>query len=74
MTAHQAPLSMRLSRQEYWSGLPLPSPYDVLLIANSLADLEYCENIWIHVSCECHENPLFEGVGPVPVGSFVIPY
>ena len=23
--AHQAPLSMRFSRQEYWSGLPLPS-------------------------------------------------
>ena len=24
--AHQAPLSMRFPRQEYWSGLPLPSP------------------------------------------------
>ena len=24
--AHLAPLSMRFSRQEYWSGLPLPSP------------------------------------------------
>ena len=24
-TAHQAPLSMGFSRQEYWSGLPLPS-------------------------------------------------
>ena len=24
--AHQAPLSMEFSRQEYWSGLPLPSP------------------------------------------------
>ena len=23
---HQAPLSMEFSRQEYWSGLPLPSP------------------------------------------------
>ena len=23
---HQAPLSMELSRQEYWSGLPFPSP------------------------------------------------
>ena len=27
--AHQAPLSMRFSRQEYWSGLPLPSPRDL---------------------------------------------
>ena len=25
-TAHQAPLSMGFSRQEYWSGVPLPSP------------------------------------------------
>ena len=24
--AHQAPLSMRFSRQEYWSGLPFPTP------------------------------------------------
>ena len=24
--AHQAPLSMGSSRQEYWSGVPLPSP------------------------------------------------
>ena len=24
--AHQAPLSTEFSRQEYWSGLPLPSP------------------------------------------------
>ena len=28
--AHQAPLSMRFSRQEYWSGLPFPSPGDLL--------------------------------------------
>ena len=25
-TAHQAPLSLGFSRQEYWSGLPFPSP------------------------------------------------
>ena len=25
--AHQAPLSMGFSRQEYWSGVPLPSPH-----------------------------------------------
>ena len=24
--AHQAPLSMEFSRQEYWSGLPFPTP------------------------------------------------
>ena len=26
--AHQAPLSMGFSRQEYWSGLPFPFPGD----------------------------------------------
>ena len=28
---HQASLSMGLSRQEYWSGLPFPSPGDLLI-------------------------------------------
>ena len=28
--AHQAPLPMGFSRQEYWSGLPLPSPTSLL--------------------------------------------
>ena len=27
--AHQAPLSMGFLRQEYWSGLPFPSPSDL---------------------------------------------
>ena len=27
--AHQAPLLMGFSRQEYWSGLPFPSPGDL---------------------------------------------
>ena len=27
--AHQAPLSMEISRQGYWSGLPFPSPRDL---------------------------------------------
>ena len=27
--AHQAPPSMEFSRQEYWSGLPFPSPRDL---------------------------------------------
>ena len=32
--AHQAPPSMGFSRQEYWSGLPLPSPVKVLGCSN----------------------------------------
>ena len=27
--AYKAPLSMEFSRQEYWSGLPFPSPEDL---------------------------------------------
>ena len=29
IVAHQAPLAMEVSRQEYWSGLTFPSPGDV---------------------------------------------
>ena len=29
IAAHQAPLSMRFSKQGYWSGLPFPSPGDL---------------------------------------------
>ena len=29
--AHQAPPSMGFSRQEYWSGVPLPSPFESIL-------------------------------------------
>ena len=27
--AHQAPLSLKFSRHEYWSGLPFPTPGDL---------------------------------------------
>ena len=44
--AHQAPLPMEFSRQEYWSGLPIPPPGDlpnpgiepVSLMSPALAD------------------------------------
>ena len=31
--AHQAPLSLGFSRQEYWSGLPFPSPKSIATLA-----------------------------------------
>ena len=34
--AHQAPPSMGVSRQEYWSGVPLPSPKWTLNLVNFL--------------------------------------
>ena len=39
--AHQAPLSMKLSRQEYWSGLPFPSP-GIFLSQGSNPGLLHC--------------------------------
>ena len=38
--AHQAPPSMRFSRQEYWSGVPLPSPNFLANKIKSLNDLQ----------------------------------
>ena len=38
--AHQAPQSMGFSRQEYWSGVPLPSPYRAKEVQN--LELEPC--------------------------------
>ena len=35
--AYQAPLSMGFSRQEYWSRMPLPSPYLAYKNANTVA-------------------------------------
>ena len=36
--ALQAPLSIRLSRQEYWSGLPCPPPGDLPDLPGDLPD------------------------------------
>ena len=35
--AYQAPPSMGFSRQEYWSGVPLPSPQVAVVVKNPLA-------------------------------------
>ena len=37
--SYQAPLSMQFSRQEYWSGLPSPSPGDLPDPVTELASL-----------------------------------
>ena len=37
--AHQAPTSLGFSRQEYWSGLPLPSPKCSFGISNFLEEI-----------------------------------
>ena len=42
--AHQAPLSMGFSRQEYWSGVPLPSP-KIMVHLNSCALLSEIQSV-----------------------------
>ena len=41
--AYQAPLSMGFSRQEYWSGVPLPSPHI------TLSDIYFAETQCFHL-------------------------
>ena len=40
-TAHKAPPSMGFSRQEYWSGLPLPSPQEISRLSHSVVFLYF---------------------------------
>ena len=57
--AYQAPPSMGFSRQEYWSGVPLPSP-------------GFCHTLtWISHGCTCvpHPEPLSHlPPHPIPLG------
>ena len=60
--AYQAPLSMGFSRQEYWSGLPFPSPGDLpdpgiepgspALQADALPSEFDCINLHSHQQCK----------------------
>ena len=38
LAAYQAPLSMGFAKEEYWSGLPLPSPELTLALTRSKSD------------------------------------
>ena len=52
--AHQAPVSMGFSRQEYWSGLPFPTPGDPPQGWN--LDLLHCRQILYHLSHQVSES------------------
>ena len=45
--AYQAPLSMGFSKQEYWSGLPLPSP-DCFVSVQFSSVAQSCLTLWPH--------------------------
>ena len=53
--AYQAPLSMGFSRQEYWSGLPFPSPGD---LPNPGIEAESCSLQADSLLSELPEKPL----------------
>ena len=60
LAAYQAPTSLGFSRQEYWSGLPLPSPSPVSRILQFLSDVFWCWSL----------HPLYQVfVGPYQSGS-----
>ena len=63
--AHQAFPSLGFSRQEYWSGLPFPSP----MRESEVAQLHICSSLWLNnaegngtlLQYSCLENPMDGG-------------
>ena len=51
--AYQSPVSMGFSRQEYWSGLPFPSPED-LPDSGIEPGLQHCRQTLYHLSHQNH--------------------
>ena len=55
-TAYQAPPSIGFSRQEYWSGLPFPSPRGICLTQGMNPGLPHCrQTLYIWATRESHE-------------------
>ena len=49
--AYQAPPSMGFSRQEYWSGVPLPSPFLETAAAAAAKSLQSCPTLGDPMDC-----------------------
>ena len=61
--AHEAPLSMEFSRQEYWLGLPFPSPGDLLNlgiepVSSALAGVFFTTESSGSISCSAVSDSL----------------
>ena len=54
--AHQAPPSLRFSRQEYWSGSPFPSPMHARMLSH-FSHVQLCATPWT----AAHQAPLSTG-------------
>ena len=60
--AHKTPLSMGFSRQEYWSGLPFPSPGDLPHPGTEPAFPALAYRFFTTASpgnCKCHKDRIF---------------
>ena len=53
VASHQAPLSRGFSRQEYWSGLPFPSPMLACMLS-CFSHVRLCVTLWT----AAHQAPL----------------
>ena len=56
MAAHQAPLSLGFSKQEYWSGLPFPSPMHACMVSH-FSHVWFCATL----RTAAHQAPLSTG-------------
>ena len=56
MAAHQAPLSLGFSRQEYWSGFPFPSPMHACMLSH-FSRVQLYVTLWT----AAHQAPLSTG-------------
>ena len=56
MATHQVPPSLGSSRQEYWSGLPFPSPIHACLLSH-FSHFQLCVTLWT----AAHQAPLSTG-------------
>ena len=61
--AYQAPLSIGFSRQEYWSGVPLPSPMGLHKVGHDWSDLAAAAVSLLHLRFHhCFPSPIFHRV------------
>ena len=66
--AGQAPLSMGFSRQEYWSGLPFPSPIPAqrLELAGTCTFMFFSDEVFFSESCHSRRLSLMHSPQPQP--------
>ena len=70
MAAHQAPLSLGLSRQEYWSGVPFPSPMHESESEREVA--QSCQTLSNPMDC-CLPGSSVHGIFQARVGCHSLP-